>query len=120
MKCLFKEPWIGPCQKETVNGFCCEKHAQEKCQVCGEQALTRCQASIGMMCGIPLCHFCGVGEMCLHHQSGHGPLEIIRYLVGGGPVLNIFTTVESQASDRERVAARMEAIRGMFTTEAKS
>jgi hypothetical protein len=92
-QCFFMEPWIGRCTEERAAGLCCEKHAKEKCQVCGEQALTRCQASIGVMCGIPLCHKCGTGEMCLYHASS-GPLAIIRGLLGGGPVPSVFATID--------------------------
>lgn len=109
MQCLFIEPWIGQCKENTVNGLCCEKHAKEKCQVCGDQAATRCQASRGLMCGVPLCSLCGAGEMCLHH-AGSGPLFAIKALLGAGPEPTIFSTVESlkeQADEMERISSRL-------------
>lgn len=98
-QCLFNEPWIGQCKETAVDGdIVCEKHLKEKCQVCLGQALTRCQASIGVMCGVPLCHLCGAGEMCLDH-AGRGPLVAIRTLLGGGPVAGVFSTRESISND---------------------
>ena len=113
--CLFEEPWIGVCGKETVPGedginYCCEKHIKEKCQVCGKQAFTRCQASIGVMCGIPLCEQCGKGEMCLFH-AGSGPLQVIRGLLGGGPVRGIFSTEESTKKELEEINRNLKRLK---------
>jgi hypothetical protein len=89
-QCAFDEPWIGRCRNQATGyngsegwldyaGACCEKHRAEKCVVCGRQALTRCMASIGVMCGRPLCDLCGKGEMCDAHAST-GPLKLIADL----------------------------------------
>ena len=114
MTCLFNEPWVGKCDKEANDdGICCPAHAKEKCQVCGEQATTRCQASIGFMCGIPLCHLCGVGEMCLFH-AGSGPLFAIRSLLGAGPVQSALATIDllkKQAAEMKALIARLRSIR---------
>jgi hypothetical protein len=108
--CLFNEPWIGRCPLPVVGTeICCSKHTVEKCHVCGSQSLTRCQASIGMMCGVPLCHDCGRGEMCLHHAS-EGPLMVIRALLGGGPVPSVFADAgiyEREQDRMDKVAARL-------------
>lgn len=90
--CTFNEPWLGRCKNQAIDGgVCCEEHEKEKCSVCGEQATTRCQASIGLMCGIPLCRLCGAGEMCLSHASS-GPLYVIRAILGGGPIPGVFSS----------------------------
>jgi hypothetical protein len=90
--CLFDEPWVGQCKEPALGsargasdeaiyaGLCCSKHSQEKCVVCGTQAFTRCQASIGVMCGRPLCDLCGKGEMCDQHSSRRGPVKLITEL----------------------------------------
>ena len=106
-QCLFNEPWRGQCKEEVKEDeMCCEKHSKEKCQVCGEQAFTRCQASIGVMCGIPLCDQCGHGEMCLYHAGG-GPIAIIRGLLDGGPVPSVFATVESLEEERLKMIEKV-------------
>ncbi len=104
--CMFSEPWIGLCKEPRVKGgIVCVKHAEEKCQVCGDQAYTRCQASRGLMCGIPLCDQCGHGEMCLYH-AGSGPLMVIKAILGGGPEPTVFSCEESLA----KTAARMKEV----------
>lgn len=113
-QCLFNEPWIGRCKEPALPGeLCCTQHSQEKCQVCGEQALTRCQASIGVMCGVPLCHLCGAGEMCLQHATA-GPLAIIRSLLGQGPVRCILSTPERDAAYQRQIDTRAQQLRNMF------
>lgn len=111
-QCLFIEPWIGRCPNEAVEGeLCCLKHFKEKCSVCGEQATTRCQASIGLMCGTPLCSLCGHGEMCLHHAAS-GPLAIIRVLLGyEGAIPSIFSTEETRKQDNERLGKAVERLK---------
>lgn len=104
-QCRFNEPWRGQCGKPVVTtddgeSLCCAEHAKEKCSVCGAQALTRCQASIGLMCGVPLCDLCGHGEMCLSHAS-RGPLMVIRALLGGGPAMSIFGQHDIYAKDQK-------------------
>lgn len=114
-QCLFDEPWIGRCKESIApsNILACAKHATEKCQVCGAQALTRCQASRGLMCGIPLCHLCGEGEMCLHH-AGAGPLLAIKALLGAGPEPTIFsdkTGLIKRANEMKEILKRLKGIR---------
>lgn len=112
--CLFNEPWVGRCKEPALpRELCCTKHSQEKCQVCGEQALTRCNASIGVMCGVPLCHLCGAGEMCLQHATA-GPLLVIRSLLGQGPVRSIFSTPEQAVADQWQMDANSQRLRNMF------
>lgn len=95
MQCSFVEPWIGQCKEPCAPGsIYCEKHSKEKCQVCGEQATTRCQASIGCMCGVPLCGQCGAGQMCLDHAT-EGPVAVIAMLLGRGPRPTVFSTRET-------------------------
>ena len=111
--CLFNEPWIGPCGKPVAEGhWVCQKHSEEKCQVCGQQATTRCQASRGVMCGIPLCSLCGAGEMCLYHAGG-GPLLAIRALLGGGPEPTVFAARDmliKDAANMVEIARRLRAM----------
>ena len=96
--CLFNEPWVGPCKEPAIEGsLCCQKHSEEKCQVCGEQALTRCQASIGMMCGVPLCDVCEKGQMCLEHATS-GPVMVVAALLGRGPVSSVFATRDRKST----------------------
>lgn len=110
-QCIFDEPWRGQCTEPKIaDSICCAKHSKEKCQVCGEQATTRCQASIGLMCGIPLCHRCGQGEMCLYHAAS-GPLAIIRGLLDGGPVMSMFSTVETLEEDRVGMLGKIERLK---------
>lgn len=105
-KCIFEEPWVGRCYKPvTEGGLCCESHSREKCSVCGEQATTRCQASIGVMCGVPLCDRCGHGQMCLEHAT-EGPLMVIAALLGRGPRPSVFSTWETLNEE----AAKMKKI----------
>lgn len=100
-QCCFDEPWIGRCKEPmAVDSICCEKHSSEKCSVCGAQATTRCQASIGVMCGVLLCDLCGHGQVCLEH-SVRGPLWVIRALLGKGPVVSIFSTKELIETERQ-------------------
>lgn len=102
-RCLFSEPWIGRCKGLVVPGkLCCEEHAKLTCQVCGRQALTRCQASIGVMCGVPLCHACGQDEMCLEHAT-QGPVYVIATLLGRGPVPSVFARVEDYVQEARRM-----------------
>jgi len=111
MNCLFKEPWIGQCKEQAIEvQYCCEKHSQEKCQVCGEQAFTRCQASIGLMCGTPLCELCGKGEMCLYHATS-GPLVIIKGLLNGGPTSSIFSFPEHMESERLKTIQKIDRLK---------
>lgn len=106
--CIFDEPWLGRCNNYVIDGgACCEEHEKEKCSVCGEQATTRCQASIGLMCGVPLCSLCGAGSMCLSHAS-KGPLYVIRAILGGGPIPSVFSDKESL----EREADNLRKLRG--------
>jgi hypothetical protein len=113
MNCLFNEPWIGQCNKVvSEKEICCEKHSSEKCHVCGEQATTRCQASIGLMCGIPLCDLCGSGEMCLYHASA-GPLFALRCLLGAGPFPGIFSDKESLAEEATKMNSLISRLRSM-------
>ena len=111
-QCCFVEPWIGRCKELSGNKeACCEKHSKEKCQVCGEQATTRCQASIGVMCGVPLCGACGYGEMCLDHASS-GPVMVIAALLGRGPIVSVFATQDSlkaQADEMNAIVDRLQA-----------
>lgn len=110
MSCQFNEPWVGTCKKPRTTAYCCEEHSKEKCQVCGQQALTRCQASIGLMCGIPLCQNCGSGEMCIFHAV-EGPLMVVRALLGGGPVPSTFGTFpdyKRQADEMKMAIERLQ------------
>ena len=103
---------MGRCEKPAVEGsWCCAEHSKEKCQVCGEQALTRCQASVGVMCGISLCTQCGEGQMCLYHAT-RGPLMAIAALIGRGPLVSIFATREiltKEAKNMKAIKARLES-----------
>lgn len=111
--CVFVEPWIGKCTKPNGKDvFVCEEHVKEKCQVCGEQATMRCQASEGLMCGIPLCRLCGNGEMCLYHATS-GPLLAIKVLLGAGPKPSIFSDKASLREDAERMKLLAERLRKM-------
>jgi hypothetical protein len=104
-RCAFNEPWVGQCEQQAIAGsLCCAKHSEEKCQVCGKQATTRCQASIGLMCGIPLCHQCGSGEMCLFHATS-GPLYVIRAMLGYGPHCSVFSDRTGMAKEAELLEA---------------
>lgn len=110
-QCLFQEPWQGQCRETRVNGsLCCKEHSESKCAVCGDQAMTRCQASIGLMCGVPLCDYCGHSQMCLDHAT-RGPLVVIRGLLGGGPVLSIFSTAETYAADQAAMDVQVERLK---------
>lgn len=114
--CLFVEPWVGECKKPAPEGqLCCEEHSKEKCHVCGEQATTRCQASRGLMCGIPMCHLCGAGEMCIHH-AGDGPLMVIKALLGGGPEPSPLATRAFLIEQAEKMKAVVEHVRQFSPT----
>ncbi len=60
-KCIFDEPWIGNCNTPVEEGEFCTEHLQEKCW-CGNQATTKCDVSMGVMCGMPVCSQHGVCE----------------------------------------------------------
>ena len=62
------------------------------------------------MCGIPLCHLCGAGEMCLYH-AGSGPLFALKSVLGAGPEPSPFSTVKLLKED----AAKMKDLRKKLT-----
>lgn len=73
-QCAFCEPWRGYCNNTVaVDGDVCDEHKQAHfiCVNCGKQAVTKCQASMGLMCGNPLCEECDKagGGCCKHHST---------------------------------------------------
>lgn len=112
-QCLFDEPWVGQCKNEArPDELTCEQH-KDRCSVCGLQATTRCQASIGVMCGVPLCYMCGEGQMCLQHASS-GPLWALRAVLGLGPVQSVFSTQEMLEAEKARMDAVAADLRRRF------
>lgn len=59
MECEFEEPWVGKCKNPATQGSVCDDHAQEMCH-CGKQATTRCDTSMGLMCGFLIVKNMGV------------------------------------------------------------
>lgn len=53
MNCEFEKAWVGPCGKQN-----CKKHAELKCVSCGAKATRECDATIGLVCGCPICDDC--------------------------------------------------------------
>lgn len=64
MKCKFDIAWCGSCGKDADESGFCEKHRNIKCTSCGSQAARECDASMGVVCGFPLCGNC-------EHTSDH-------------------------------------------------
>lgn len=56
--CKFDKAWIGACGLEVVQDGYCEKHSEEKCCVCKEQATHDCEHTGQFVCGYPLCAKC--------------------------------------------------------------
>ena len=65
MKCKRKMGYSGDC-KEEVKEFC-QKHLDEKCQVCGAIATCECCNTGFLVCGIRLCDNCKCPN---HHEKG--------------------------------------------------
>jgi len=60
LTCTWIVPWAGECEKPVVSDDPprCERHNEnwmEDCVVCGEQAVKGCDATMGLVCGAPLC-----------------------------------------------------------------
>ena len=68
-KCIYNEAWQGRCNKDCVGGTdYCDKHTEKTCAVCGDQSDHNCDATMGLVCGTPLCS----KKMCkVKHKSGH-------------------------------------------------
>jgi hypothetical protein len=57
--CPYLTPWYGYCRAPVKFGSAlCNKHHNEKCGVCGRQAITECGHLGAFMCGKPLCGRC--------------------------------------------------------------
>ena len=65
------------------------------------------------MCGVPLCSYCGVGEMCLSHATV-GPLLVIRALLGLGPTRSILADAAYNQVQQQRMTENVQRLHGMF------
>ncbi len=49
--CGFLEAWIGRCRRDRP----CDKHINQRCWKCGEQAVRNCNHAVSLVCGMPEC-----------------------------------------------------------------
>lgn len=56
-ECKFEQAWIGKCKNKSDESGFCDKH-KLKCSSCGAVANHDCEATIGLVCGAPLCADC--------------------------------------------------------------
>lgn len=74
--CEFNIAWVGQCKGDGSPR--CEKHAKEKCIVCGELATHQCDETAQFVCGFSLCN------NCEHRISPEGDNGGIAYMSKAG------------------------------------
>jgi len=67
MQCKYIIDWKGRCKKEALGGsrFCLE-HSSIICSCCGAKATRSCDATFGLVCGVPIC------DDCTHELNSEG------------------------------------------------
>lgn len=70
--CGFVLAWVGECGEPAYQGTddpvpLCGEHMDETCVVCGSRAMKECSATMGLVCGAPLCEEHGIDDCTFHN-----------------------------------------------------
>ena len=56
--CKYQIPWVGKCNRPTIESNFCKEHSGLKCCMCDNRATRGCEETFQLVCGAPLCDSC--------------------------------------------------------------